>query len=248
MNSVADLDPRRDMGLIRERIENALSSGKTVTDILQDLATRNPIALADLVVGPKAPTHPAWVRAAIDVIDVLEGSLAPNGLYRRLVSLSPETNIEVLSVAARRHPSASWLIELSRHVEGQQAGLTHLLASVGHPAFAQNCWEHAAAGHLPGLIAVAEETGCPEPAAALAAQGHIDAAALALVCALRRSHESPVVAMTAAAWGPDLEVVLLKTLPHLRSRAVAETLREHTRGYPGFFSLLETVIRAMVQT
>ena len=245
MSAVADLDPRRDMGLIRERIESALSSGEDLSATLADLAARNPIALADLVVGPKAPADPHWVRAAITVIDTLEASLATGGLYRRLVSLSEETRTAVLKTATRRHPTATWLVALSREVEGKQAGQTHLLACINHPSFTQNCWAHAAAGHLPGLIAVASQTGRPEPAAALTGTGHLEAAGLALISTLIRSSESPVVAMMAAAWGPDLVPVLHRALPQLRSRRVAIALLAQVRGYPEFSTLLKTVIHAM---
>ena len=252
MSAVADLDPRRDMGLIRERIDHALATNGDLQPTLTDLATRNPIALAELVVGPKAPPDPQWVRTVLTVIDTLEealaaGGMATSGLYRRLVSLSPKTQELVLKTAAGRHPGASWLVALSREVEGRQAGEIHLLASATHPSFAQNCWAHAAAGHLPGLIAVAAQTGRPEAAAALTATGHLEAAGLAAVSTLRRKPESPVVAMMAAAWGPALEPVLHKTLCQLRSRAVAKALAKQVHGYPQFSVLLESIIRAMVK-
>lgn len=246
MSAIERLDPRRDMSLIRERIERLLETGADPQPSMTDLAQRDPLALADLVVGPKAIRDPAWLGASLEHAETLEASLAPNGLYRRLVSLVPDLHEAVLGVAAGRHPGASWLVELSRKTEGSRAGTIHLLATAGHPSFAQNCWAHAAAGHLPGLIAVAGKTGRPEPAAALTAEGHVDAAAHAMVAALERAPDSPVVAMMAAAWGPDPVPVLRRALPHLRSRKVAVSLRHHCKGYPGFASLLDTIIQAMV--
>jgi hypothetical protein len=248
MSTIAELDPRRDMGLIRERIGTALSNAEDLRPILRDLANRNPVALAELVIGPKAQTAPPWIRAVLSVIEVLEASLATGGLYRRLVALNEQTQIEVLQVAARRHPSASWLIALSRTVEGKRAGEIHLGAAIHHPAFAQNCWAHASAGHLPGLIAIALQTGRAEPAAALTAHDHLEAAGLALVNTLTHSPNSPVVAMMAAAWGPDLSPVLHKALPKLRSRTVAVALSVQVNGYPSFQTFLKTLISAMVKT
>jgi len=246
MTTVADLDPKRDMELIRSRVIHAFESQDDIVPLLQDLAERNPVALADLLVGAKAPEHADWVMATLEVVDHLEQALAPNGLYGRLAALHPDTAHAVLATAARRHPAGSWLISMSRKIEGQHAGKTHLLACLGHPAFAQNCWSHAQAGHLPGLIEVAAETGRPEPAAALAAHGHLDATGLAIVETLTHTPNSPVIPMVAAVWGPDVTALLHRCLPHLRSRRVALSLHGQSNGYPAFSSLLDTVIRAMV--
>ena len=150
--------------------------------------------------------------------------------------------------AIRRHPGADWLIPLARRVEGRRAGAGHLSATSTHPSFAQNCWRHAAAGHLPGVLAAAHLTGRPEPAAALAAHGHIDAAGRAMVDALMTSPDSPVVAFVAAAWGPQPVAVLQCAIPHLRSTSVAWALHRHCVGYPEFARFLETVIEAMVES
>ena len=246
MSAIADLDPRRDLSLIRERIQQQLANDEDPGPTLRDLAARNPIALADLVIGPRAPRDVRWVKTALASIDALEEAIAPNGLYRQLIKLCPTLQSEILELGARRHPAASWLIELSRNIEGQQAGVCPLIASAGHPSFTQNCWAHAAAGHLPGLISFAARTGKPEPAAALAAHLHLDAAAHAMLRALEHSPDAPVVAMVAAVWGPDMEPILRRTLPHLRSKSVATALQKQSQGYPGFSTLLATIIRAMV--
>ena len=247
MSAIADLDPRRDLNLIRERIEQQLNRGEDLGPTMHDLADRNPIALADMVIGPRAPSAIPWIRCALDSVDILEEAVAPNGLYRQLVKLCPTLQHEILAVAARRHPAASWLVELSRAVEGQTAGITHLRASIAHPSFTQNCWAHAAAGHLPGLIAFAEQTGKAEPAAALAAHHQLQASAVALLRALEHSADAPVIPLVAAAWGPDIRPILRMTLPHLRSKQVAMSLHRHCQGYADFSTLLETIIRAMVK-
>ena len=248
MSAIANLDPRRDIGLIRERIELQLADDMDPTASMNDLAHRNSIALADLVVGPKAIEDVRWLRAALQHIATLEESLAPNGLYRRLIGFSPDLCEEILELAVQRHPTASWVVELSRKIEGQAAGITHLSACAGHPSFAQNCWAHAAAGHLPGLIEIAKRTGRAEPAAALTSSGHLDAAAIAMIAALEKTPNAPVVAMVAAAWGPNPVSILRRALPHLRSRKVALSLFQQSRGFPAFSSLLDTLIRAMVQS
>ena len=236
------------MEIIRSRVIHAFETKQDIVPLLEMLAERHPVALADLVVGAKAPEHKDWVKAALQVAKNLEQALAPNGLYGRLASLHPDTAHEVLATAARRHPAGSWLVSMSRNVEGQQAGKTHLLACTGHPAFVQNCWAHAQAGHLPGLVAVAAETGRPEPAAALAAHGHMEASGLAIVETIAHTPDSPVVATVAAAWGPDMISILKKCIPNLRSRRIAISLASQSAGYPEFSSLMDTVIHAMVDS
>ena len=248
MSVIEQLDPKRDMTLIRQRVEHLLNGGHDPGSTMADLASRNPVALADLVIGPKAISQIPWTRSALDHLDTLESTLAPTGLYRRLVSVCPNIGTEILYAGARRHPGASWLIELSRTVEGTDAGFIHLTSTSGHPSFTQNCWTHAAAGHLPGLLHAASETGRPEPAAALSVHGHLDAAALSILAALEKTPDTPVIAMVAAAWGPDIERILRKTVPHLRSRKVALSLQRHTQGYVEFSKLLATVVEAMVHT
>lgn len=248
MTAIADLNPRRDLSLIRDRILSDFAAGVDVGPALAGLGDRDPVALADVLVGAHAPSSAAWVREAIRLAPVLETALAPNGLYGRLATLHSETAIEVLEAAARRHPAGSWIVTMSRKIEGHSAGHRHLTAALGHPSFTQNCWAHAQAGHLPGLIMVAGETGRPEPASALAAHGHLEAAGLAIAETLTHSPRAPVVAMVAAAWGPDATPVLHQALQHLRSRATAQALLEQARGYSAFSSMLETVIRAMVQS
>ena len=247
MSAVERLDPRRDMGLIRDRIAHLLDNGDDPAPTMADLASRNPIALADLVVGPKAIRHDRWASAALVQAEALEKALAPSALYRRLIEVVPDSAGQVLETAVRRHPGAQWVVALSRRVEGQQAGAVHLAATAGHPSFAQNCWSHASAGHLPGLVDAARTTGRPEPAAALAAHGHLDAAGHAVVATLHTDSDSPVVAVVAAAWGPDPEPVLRCAIPHLRSTEVASALRRQCAGFPSLERFLEIVIEAMVQ-
>jgi hypothetical protein len=246
MSAVLDLDPRRDISLIRERLHLALSSPEGAGEILRDLAVRDPLALTDLVVGPRAQKSSGLVLAALQVVEVLEKTVSPTGLYRRLLELGGPAAPQVLQTAAQRHPAASWLVQLSRRVEGDAAGQIHLKAAAGHPSFTAACWAHAQAGHTAGLIAAAGETGLPEPASALAALGHIDAAAEAAVRTLERTPDSPVVATMAAAWGPDLRPILRSTVGHLRTRDAAHALRTQAAAYPAVAALLNTVARGMV--
>jgi len=246
MSAVNDLDPRRDMSLIRERLAVALSREEDVEGILSDLAHRDPLALADLVMGPRAEVNATLVMAALGELDALEGAVSPNGLYRRLLDLAGTSAPRVLEMAAKRHPAASWLVGFSRRVEGAEAGRTHLLAAAGHPSFQAVCWAHADAGHAAGLIIAAGETGLADPVGALAAVGNVDGAAEATVRVLERTPDSPVVATLAAAWGPDVAPILRAAVGHLRTKDAANALRHQSGGYPAVAAMLTAVARGMV--
>ncbi len=246
MSVATGLDPRQDIALIRERLSLQLHQDEDIGATLSDLAKRDPIALADLVLGPRAQSEPSLIRASLTVVEAMEHAVAPNGLYRRLMDLAGSAAPEVLEVASRRHPAASWMVQLSRRVEGREAGHTHLLAAAGHPAFTAACWAHAEAGHRRGLIATAAATGLPEPAAALAALGDLDGAAEATVRVLEHTPESPVVATLAAAWGPDIRPILHRAVSHLRTRSSAEALRTQSTRYPKIAAMLQQVARGMV--
>ena len=66
------------------------------------LAALDPVACAELCAGHKAIANASMVRAAIEVLDALEGVIAPSGLFARLVELCPELGPELLQAAAAR--------------------------------------------------------------------------------------------------------------------------------------------------
>lgn len=209
------------------------------------LAEKDPMALAEVVCGSRAPGGAHVVRAALPHVAALEATLSPRGLYPRLLDLGGEAAADVLAIAAARHPAASWLVPLSRKAEAFAVGLTHLLAAANHPSFASVCRAHADAGHVDGLVFVAAETGRAEPAAALLG---VDVAASlrAAGAALDRDPTTPMLAHLAAAWGPEPDALIVRLIPGLRSRIAAETLLASARHLPLTASTLRAVLRGMV--
>ncbi len=218
---------------------------RPLAPLFDALAARDRVALAEVVCGPRAPGGAAVVRAALPHVALLEATLSPRGLYPRLLDLAGEAGVEVLAVAAGRHPAAAWLVPLSRKVEAFGPGLTHLLAAAPHPSFAAVCRAHAEAGHLDALVFVAGETGRAEPAAALLVMD-VDAALRAAGAALDRAPDSPVLAHLAALWGPEPDDLVVRLIPFLRSRAAAEALLDRARHLPRTASTLRAVLRGMV--
>lgn len=245
--------PVRDDDDARQQLDRILAAASQVDDpapLLAMLAERAPVALAEVACGSRAPGGPQFVRASLAFVEPLEAQLTPRGLYGRLVELcgpagrDDGTAVEVLRVGSARHPAASWVVKLSRKVEGVRAGTIHLAAAASHPAFAQACVAHAEVGHVEGLLAAATATGRGEPAAALLAVDTalaVKAAALALAANPR----STVVAHLAAAWGPEVDTLVARIVPHLRGRAAAEGLLAWTGHLPHTARLLRAVIPGM---
>lgn len=220
---------------------------RPLAPLLGALAAADPLVLAEVVCGTLSPGGPKLILASLPFADAFEGALSPRGAWPRVLSLGgPEAAVPVLTAAARRHPGASWLVALSRKVEGAQAGFIHLSECPKHPAFAQACRHHAEAGHVEGLVLAAAATGRPEPAAALLGVGRFDAMLRAAGAALDTSPDSPLVAQLAAVWGPEPDDLFVRILPILRKKQAAEAIRAHCTHLPRTLALLNVIIRGMV--
>lgn len=243
---LADFDPRRDLDTARGQLAALLADpdDAALAAALAALAAAHPLALAELSCGPRSPGGERLVRAVLPHAAALEGALSARGAWLRLAELAGEAAPAVLAAAATRHPAAAWLVALSRRVEGEQAGATHLFAAASHPAFAAACRAHAEAGHVEGLVLAASATGRPEPAAALLAV-NLEAALRAAGAALDANPRSPVIAWLAAVWGPEPDGLFLRVVPLLRSRAAAESLLDRCRHLPRSAERLRMVLKGM---
>ena len=239
------LDTRRDLFQIRRDLGEMLRRDEPVEGLYLALAEHDLVALTDLVVGPQALRGAGAVKAALAVLPRLETAVSPAGLYRRLLDVDPGSGAEVLEVACRRHPTASWLVALSARVEGAAAGATHLRASADLPSLSWACQVHARAGHVRGLVAFAAASGRLEPVLTLLTSGPIEAAAEAAVRAIEAAPDAPVVETLAAVWGPDLDPLLCRMLPHLRSARTARRFEPYAECAPIFAQRYAVVRRAL---
>lgn len=243
--NLAGLDLRAQTDLLIEAVRDA--GERPLGPLLASLAEADPLALAEVVCGTRSPGGAALVLAALAHAERIEALLSPRGAWPRLLELGgPDSALAVLSTAARRHPGASWIVALSRKVEGSRAGLCHLTACAQHPAFAQACRNHAEAGHVEGLVLASGATGRTEPAAALLGVGKFDAMLRAAGAALDTAPDGPLVAQLAAVWGPEPDDLFVRVLPILRKKQAAEALRTHCRHLPRTARLLDLIIRGMV--
>jgi hypothetical protein len=234
---VVALDLPRDLAKLRQGLATMIERGEDPTSVLSALAERNALALADVVVGPRGLSGPGMARAALRVIEPLESVVSPSALYRRLVKLAGSARLDVLKVAARRHPSERWVMQLSAITEGEQAGLTHITLAPPelHSAL---CAAYAKAGAVDGLVAAARVLRDDVPVLALMRAGNLRGGARAAAALLVVAQHVPVVERMAAIWGPELEPMLSVLIEEAPDATVLERLRDYTPGMPVAEALL----------
>ena len=223
-----------ELGRVIAAIEDDLTAGRSPVPLLRGLSVLNPLALVDVVIGPKAPSGPEMSQAALSVIAPLESMVPAGALYRRLVRQAGSARVDVLHAAVTRHPDADWLIALSRLAEGGLAGRIHLGAADGSSPeeLLALCRAHTEAGHRAGLVAAAQDLQRLEPVLALLEVDDLDHASAGIVALLGVAPDSGVVERVAARWGPNLAPVLAAAIPHLQKRSLAVHLSRYTRWYP----------------
>jgi len=232
-DAILALDPRRELARIRAALDERLARGASVESILRALAERDRVALAELLVGPRARVDGEMARATLAVVDVLERAIAPSALYRRLVDISGDTALEVLATAVGRHPDADWLVSLSARVEGPWTGLTHLRAAADRTSFPEVCRAYARCGARPALVRIVEELGTSEPLVALVQQGDREALVTGAATLLEHHPDAPTVALLAALWGPDLDALLRDVTDVMVGEVGLHALARQARAYSG---------------
>jgi hypothetical protein len=231
-DAIIALDPRRELGRIRAALEERLARDAPVEPVLRALAEKDRVALAELMVGPRARRDPAMVGAALVVVDQLERAIAPNALYRRLAELAGEEAVGVLQVAVDRHPDADWLVALSARVEGTWTGLTHLRVAAERATFLDVCRSYARRGARPALVQVGAERACPEPLRALVEADDRAGVVAAVAALLHHQPAVPVVPLLAALWGPSLDPLLSDVVEAIEGAEGLRALARQARDYP----------------
>jgi hypothetical protein len=232
-DAILALDPRRELARIRAALDERLARNAPLEPVLRALAERDRVAVAELLVGPRARVDGAMTRSALSVVDLLERAIAPSALYRRLVDISADAGLDVLSTAVRRHPDAEWLVGLSARVEGPWAGLTHLRASAERASFPDVCRAYARRGARPAMVQLIEESGASEPLVAFVQEGDREALVAGAAALLQHHPEAPTVALLAALWGPDLDPLLMDVIDAMDTDAGLHALSRQARAHPG---------------
>ncbi len=177
-------DPRRDVAALREVVGHGLLRGADPTQLVAALSVLHPLALAELTVGPAAPSDAAWITALIPALPALEAVVSPGGLYGRLCDVAGERRGLVLDDAFARHLTAPWLPSLAKRLDALDRHL-----------------DLACAAGLRDTVALAQvRAGCSGAVARRLARGEIDL--LPLVGA--EAEEVVALAMDAQPTGPAL--------------------------------------------
>jgi hypothetical protein len=245
LRMILELPIREALPQIRDHLSAQVEAGESIVEDLALIAEHEPIALGELVVGPKAIPGPAMVLAALSQIETLESSIAPKALYQRLLGLSPDSGLDVLQVAVSRHPEAAWLVSLSIQIEGDEAGLRQLRAVVDRPSFIGLCEAYASASSGGGLVRAAGLLKRLEPVLALAREepaAPVARAGAALLCA---DPEQPLLAWIAAIRGPDLDDLVLSMIPHMTQPAGVYALRSQAGNCPRALRRLDVVCASL---
>lgn len=247
------IDPKSDLELLRQFVAESVKADQDLGPFFAAIAARDPLALVELVTGPRTSAGPVLIRGALTVLDTLEQKVAPVGLYRRLLALSGDMALDVLKVAAERNPTASWLCALSDKSGEPEPGRIHLEATLGHPAFVNACWAHAQAGHLRALAGVAGSSRRPEPVAALLASGAEDLCFEVCVHLLNTSADTEetgapgsivtrLAPWIAGVWGPDLDAFFVRLVPRVRSRQAATGFMDAAQDWPRTQAFLKILL------
>jgi len=197
--------PRDSMDALRDVVQSAAHRGIELHAFWLGLAQKDPIACADLAVGPKAVAHRRAIEDVLVVIDTLEQIVAPSGLYARLLQLSPRSFEKLTVLAAGRHPIQPWIWRLD---QSPIRGLLILNAHAGTEVFEQSCRracllecdgalaEHVVGEQMPTILRVMFST-----------RGFL--ATLDLAKAALSQHEpTRVLAVLAALTGPQFTFVV----------------------------------------
>jgi len=240
---ISNLCLPEDLPRLREEAELALQEGVPLKPLYHALACSHPVALGDLVVGPRALEGAVAVREALGELDALEKTIPPGGLYQRLMSLGEGSRDEVLHAAVLRHPRASWVIRLSREAESVP-GLAHLDGTLDQPWYGAICRAHAEAGHLDALVAHAAR-GRVEPALALLDAGRHNEALDTAATTWNNMPDLPLVAHVAAQLGPATDGWLCQLVSRLRSKDAAQALALQSGPFPKTMALVSAILPAL---
>lgn len=193
------VEPRGELALLHRAVRDACDEDQDILPMVQALADLDPVACAELLVGPRALAAPRVVRAALHVAGTLESVMPPAGLYRRLIDLDAASVQAIHQRALDRHPGARWAWRLRRGEHPPGAAALAMLAATD----VQGAVERALGLGLDDAVVERAVGGCRQSLRALVEGTSIDLAARAAAGLLDADPSAPVVPWIAAWWGPE---------------------------------------------
>lgn len=199
-------------------IEQTLTEGLSLEPIIERLLMTDPQVVMELLLQHRIE-HPVFAQMMLLISKDLEAFAEPEQLYMALaiqMRFNPEALLDVLF---ERHGTALWLPRVCQQVEGARVGYYHLMYK--HQSHARDlpiwCVRYALNGARDGLVAFAEDTGNPIPAAVLYGFNDERAAFQAAVGSFRRNPKSPVLEFLFARVGPNIDAFVARIVEELSS-------------------------------
>jgi hypothetical protein len=234
------VDPRTELPLLRDALVAAVEHDQGILALVEALAARDPVACAELLLGPRAIAHLRVADATLAVADAIAPVLPPSALARRLVDLVPASLPAVQRWALDRHADAAWAWRLDRSERPPGLAALDRLAA----ADPVGAVERAIALGLVGAVAARAAAGDRVALRALVEHDAPEPGQRAVAAWLDYGRTEPVVAWVAAWWGPDVEPWLAGVAAALRTPEGLQRLRAAAADCPAVVEAVEAAASA----
>ena len=201
-----------------EDVEYALNEGQSLEPIIERWLMSDPKVIVELLLNSRVE-NPVFAQMMLVISEDLEAFVEPERLYMALalqMRFNPEA---LLKTVFERHGTALWIPQVCQQVEGARVGYHHLIHK--HQNHSRDlpiwCVRYALNGARDGLVAFAEDTGNPIPAAVLYSFNDERAAFRSAVGAFRRNPKSPVLEFLLARVGPNIDKFVQQIIDELSS-------------------------------
>lgn len=198
---------KREHSAIRQKIESLLERDVDIEGYLKQMLEKAPNNLVETLYQQPID-NPVYWEVVLRIITDLERYTKPQKLYFFLAEQRALSKGKLLQLAIKYHEDSSWLAALSKGIEGENFGQTHIMEKRTSKNLPQWIFSYAVDGARKGLVSFARETGNPLPAAALFRINAYEDGMDAAVGALRKNPKSPVIKYVVAAIGPDIEHIV----------------------------------------
>ena len=193
-----------------QQLRELLETGQSISGVVDAWMVRDPQIMAIILLEQRV-VHSIFAEHLLSIADQFEAFIPPEELYVALGKQMTLNQPDFLDWVLEKHPTAFWLVELSRELEGSRMGYHHMMYK--HHTHSRDlpmwCQQYAQQGARDGLVAFAQDTGNPIPAAILYdlkdEKSGLEAAVGAFIC----NPKSPVLEFLAGKIGSNLDEIVL---------------------------------------
>ena len=204
--------------MVVQTLQDTLQKGQSIQVLVDAWMEKDPQVIAEIVLSQRIQ-NALFAETILTVAPQLEVMVPPEDLY---LALAPQMRLNkhhFLDWLFEHHATAMWLPSIAKILEGSNMGYYHLLQK--HHAHSRDlpmwCYQYASMGARDGIVAFAEDTGNPIPAAILYGLNDHSSGLKAAVGAFKRNPKSPVLEFLAGRIGPDLDQIVLQIIAALEA-------------------------------